>query len=65
MTEHPVGSDERIVIAVNNSPVLRVGRFALKEGWRLDHALVGEIGSDGDYEIGANDGVAFRVIRDT
>ncbi len=66
LTEHPIGASERIVVAVNQSPLLLSARIRSGEGWRLAQCLHGTARADGDgvaLELPPCDGTILRVTR--
>ncbi|MCC7491612.1 MAG: hypothetical protein IT204_04665 [Fimbriimonadaceae bacterium] len=58
LTEHELGPDERLIVALNQSPQDRPPRLHLAADWALQDVLYGHLG-----ELAANDATVLRVRR--
>jgi hypothetical protein len=60
LTEHPLGSAHRLIVAINYSPVPVRPSFVFANGWKFGKALRGPAPSPA-VAIPANDAVIFTV----
>lgn len=62
VTEHPLDDRERVVIAVNLSPMSLRETLRLQPGWALGRSFRGDMAS-GVLSLPANDAAVFTVLR--
>jgi hypothetical protein len=68
LTEHPLGANSRVVVAINYSPEPADAVLRLAQGWRVGQRLAGReirqsAGGGIEFFIPANDGAVFVVRR--
>ncbi len=62
-TEHIVGENRRIIVAVNYADSDKEAKLTLRGGWKLDKIVRGAKDADGALIVGANDAAVLEIVK--